>query len=117
MKELLEDRRKAQTLRKNQTKEENHLWYDFLKSYPIQFKRQYQVGQYYVDFYCHQAKLVLELDGSQHYEEKGAAYDAQRTEYLNAQGLEVLRFANTDIWKNFAGVCEEIDTQVRRRLG
>ena len=117
MKELLEDRRKAQTLRKNQTKEENHLWYDFLKSYPVQFKRQYQVGPYYADFYCYKAALVIELDGSQHYEDEGAAYDAQRTAYLNAQGLKVLRFANTDIWKNFAGVCETIDAEVRRRLG
>ena len=117
MKELIEGRRKTQALRKNQTKEENHLWYDFLKTYPIQFKRQYQIGPYYVDFYCYRAKLVLELDGSQHYEKEGAAHDAQRTEYLNAKGLEVVRFANTDIWRNFAGVCEEIDAQVRRRLG
>ena len=117
MKELQESRSIAQTLRKNQTKEERHLWYDFLKTYPVQFKRQYQVGPYYADFYCYRARLIIELDGSQHYEEDGAAYDAQRTAYLNGQGLKVLRFANTDIWKNFAGVCETIDTEVRIRLG
>ena len=117
MKELEESRRIEQDLRKKQTKEERHLWYDFLKTYPVQFKRQYQVGPYYVDFYCYRAQLVIELDGSQHYAEEGAAYDAQRTAYLNSQGLKVLRFANTDIWKNFAGVCETIDIEARRRLG
>ena len=117
MEKLQADRKFAQTLRKNQTKEERHLWYDFLKTYPVQFKRQYQVGPYYVDFYCYRAKLVVELDGSQHYEPEGVAQDAQRTAYLNAQGLKVLRVANTDIWKNFAGVCEMIDTEVAKLLG
>ena len=117
MEKLQADRKIAQTLRKTQTKEENHLWYDFLKTYPVQFKRQYQVGPYYVDFYCYRAQLVIELDGSQHYEKAGMAHDAQRTAYLNAQGLKVLRFANTDIWKNFTGVCEMSDAQVAGRLG
>ena len=115
MEKLQEDRKIAQNLRKNQTKEENHLWYDFLKTYPVQFKRQYQVGPYYVDFYCYRAQLVIELDGSQHYEAEGMLHDLQRTRYLNDQGLKVLRFANTDIWKNFAGVCEMIDAEVRKR--
>lgn len=117
MKELQADRKIAQSLRKNQTKEENHLWYDFLKTYPVQFKRQYQVGPYYVDFYCYRAQLVIELDGSQHYEAEGMTRDMQRTAYLNDQGLKVLRFANTDIWGDFAGVCETIDAEVRKRLG
>lgn len=117
MKELQVDRKIAQSLRKNQTKEENHLWYDFLKTYPVQFKRQYQVGPYYVDFYCYRAQLVIELDGSQHYEAEGMTRDMQRTAYLNDQGLKVLRFANTDIWGDFAGVCETIDAEVRKRLG
>ena len=116
MKDLQEQRKVAQTLRKNQTKEENHLWYDFLRTYPVQFKRQYPIGPYYADFYCYRAKLVIELDGSQHYEEDATAYDAQRTAYLKAQGLSVLRFANSDIWKNFAGVCETIDAEVNKHL-
>ena len=93
------------------------MWYDFLRNYPVRFLRQKVIDQYIVDFYCHEARLIVELDGSQHYEEDGMAYDAQRTAYLNAQGLKVLRFANTDIWKNFAGVCEKIDTEVSSRLG
>ena len=70
-----------------------------------------------MDFYCYRAQLVVELDDSQHYEEEGIAHDAHRTAYLNAQGLKVLRIANTDVWKNFAGVCERIDAEVARRLG
>ena len=61
---------RAQELRKNATKEENHLWYDFLRTYPVQFLRQKPFGPYIVDFYCHKAKLAIELDGSQHYEGK-----------------------------------------------
>ena len=66
--EQKELRRRAQNLRKQMTKEERHLWYDFLKSYPVQFKRQYAIGAYIIDFYCFQAKLIIELDGSQHVE-------------------------------------------------
>ena len=117
MKELINNRRRSQQLRKSQTKEENHLWYDFLKTYPIQFRRQYQIGCYYADFYCYKAKLVVELDGSQHTEEAQIRHDAERTAFLESQGLKVLRFYNTDIWKNFSGVCEVIDREVKIRAG
>ena len=117
MEENLKNRRRAQDLRKNQTKEENHLWYDFLKTYPVQFRRQYPIGCYYADFYCDKAKLVVELDGSQHYEPESMIADGQRTAFLEENGLRVVRFANTDIWKNFAGVCETIDKEVNRRMG
>ena len=98
------------------TKEERHLWYDFLKGYPVQFKRQVPFGSYIVDFYCFRAKLVVELDGSQHHEPEGVAYDQKRTEYLENFGLSVLRISNLDIVRNFAGVCEAIDLVVRNRL-
>ena len=75
-------RRYSQELRKNMTKEERHLWYDFLKPYPIPIHRQYSFGEYIVDFYCHKAKLVIELDGSQHCEPEKEEYDRKRTEYL-----------------------------------
>ena len=116
MEKLLEDRRRAQSLRKNQTKEENHLWYDFLKTYPVQFRRQYAVGPFFVDFYCHRAKLAVELDGSKHYEPEEQEYDRKRTQFLNQQGILVLRFANSDVWKNFSGVCETIDVCVKERI-
>ena len=73
----------ARTLRNQMTKEERHLWYDFLKPYPVRFLRQYIVDRYIVDFYCPSAKLVIEVDGSQHYESEGLVYDKIRTETLN----------------------------------
>ena len=113
---LKSDRFKAQTLRKNMTKEERHLWYDFLKSYPVQFRRQYAVGNYIVDFYCYKAKLVVELDGSQHYEPQAQEYDLRRTAFLQKQGLTVMRFSNLDILQRFAGVCEQIDQYVQENI-
>ena len=109
--------RKSQTLRKNMTKEERHLWYDFLKTYPVQFKRQYPVGSYIVDFYCYRARLVIELDGSQHCEPDEKKYDERRTDYLNSHGLSVLRFSNRDVAERFREVCEAVHTAVQRRLG
>ena len=116
MEKMKEERRKAQRLRKNQTKEENHLWYDFLKTYPVQFRRQYPIGPYYADFYCYKASLVVELDGSQHYDQEGLEYDKIRTQYMNQQGIRVLRFANSDIWQNFSGVCERIHCCVQEAI-
>ena len=116
MQELIKDRRRAQQLRKNLTKEERHLWYDFLKEYPVQFRRQYQVGPYYLDFYCYQASLAVELDGSQHMEPEGYAYDLKRTRFLGERGIKVLRFSNLDVLKNFEAVCEVIDTEVSQTL-
>ena len=98
------------------TKEERHLWYDFLKTYPIQFKRQYSVGCYFVDFYCYKAKLIVELDGSQHFEPEEIEYDKCRTDYLQQQGFSVLRFSNRDVMTQFPAVCEVIDTAVNARL-
>ena len=99
----------AQTLRKNMTKEETLLWYNFLCKYPLRFRRQYVIGNYIVDFYCHQAKLVVELDGSQHYEPDEAEKDRIRTVYLESLGLQVLRFTNLEILQQFRSVCEAID--------
>ena len=98
----------AQELRKEMTKEERHLWYDFLKKLPLTFNRQKVIGNYIADFYCASAKLIIELDGSQHYEEKGVDSDEKRDMYFNKCGLKVLRYSNADINKNFKGVCEDI---------
>ena len=99
---------KAQQLRKNGTKEENRLWYDFLKSYPVRFLRQKVIDNYIADFYCSKAKLIIELDGSQHYEEKGLLRDKIRTEHLEERNLMVIRIPNNEINKNFNEVCEYI---------
>ena len=102
----------ARTLRKNMTKEERHLWYDFLKSYPVRFLRQKVIGNYIVDFYCHSARLIIELDGSQHYEDKGIENDAKRDKYLNGIGIKALRYSNLDINQRFESVCEDILTYI-----
>ena len=106
----------ARILRKRMTKEEAHLWYQFLCRYKPRFHRQYVIGNYIADFYCHQAKLVVELDGSQHYSPEKAEYDEKRTEYLHSQGLEVLRFSNLDVMRQFQRVCESIDMAVKRKV-
>ena len=98
----------AKTLRKNMTKEEKRLWYDFLKKLPITVHRQKVIGPYVVDFYCATASLVIELDGSQHYEEQGKAEDAVRDAYLSKQGLFVARYSNLDIQRRFDAVCRDI---------
>lgn len=90
------------------TKEERHLWYDFLKTLPITVNRQKVIGNYIVDFYIATAKLVIELDGSQHYEEKGIENDAKRDAFLNGLGINVLRYSNLDVNQRFESVCEDI---------
>ena len=108
--------RNSQHLRTNMTKEERHLWYDFLKPYPVQFKRQFPIGSYIVDFYCHKARLVIELDGSQHCTPEEIEYDKARTEYIENQGVLVLRYSNLDVINQFRAVCENIDLAVRDRM-
>jgi Uncharacterized protein conserved in bacteria len=103
-------------LRNNMTRQEKHLWYDFLKSQSHQFYRQRIIGDYIADFYCPAAKLVIELDGSQHYENKALEYDAIRTEYMNSLGLKVLRFTNIDVDKSFIDVCTNIEQTILSQL-
>ncbi len=98
------------------TKEEGHLWYDFLCSYPIRFLRQKVIDNYIVDFYCSDARLIIELDGSQHYEEKGLLKDKIRTEKIESRNLTVVRIPNNEVNKNFSGVCEYIDLFVKESL-
>lgn len=106
----------ARTLRKNMTKEERHLWYDFLKNYPVRFLRQKVIDNYIVDFYCHSARLIIELDGSQHYEEKALQKDIIRTEIIEKRNLRVIRIPNNVITGNFEGVCGYIDNMVKKSL-
>ena len=98
----------SQNLRVNMTKEEKHLWYDFLKKLPVNFYRQKVIGNYIVDFYCSSKKIVIELDGSQHYEEENREKDILRDNYLNSLGLTVLRYTNLDIHNDFDAVCRDI---------
>ena len=106
----------AKNLRKNATKQENHLWYDFLSKYEVRFQRQKAIDNFIADFYCHQARLIIEIDGSQHYTEEGREKDEIRTEVLEEYGLTVIRFTNHQINTNFRGVCEYIDAVVQASL-
>ena len=106
---------RAKELRKNMTPQERHLWYDFLSKYPVRFQRQKSIDNFIADFYCFKAKLIIELDGSQHYTDEGLARDNERTAILTSYGLEVIRFSNSDLDKNFYGVCEHIDNIVKAK--
>ena len=103
----------AKELRKNMTPWERKLWYEFLRSYPIRFQRQKAIGNYIVDFYCAKACLAVELDGGGHYNAEQAEKDDLRTRDLERMGLKVIRICNSDIDRNFYGVCEYIDMTVK----
>ena len=98
----------AQTLRKNMTPEEKHLWYDFLKRLPLTVKRQYNIKDYIVDFYIEKKKIVIEIDGSQHYLPENKEADKERDNILLAWGIYVLRYSNESVRNNFNGVAEDI---------
>ena len=103
----------AKNLRKNATPQENHLWYDFLSKYDVKFQRQKAIDNFIADFYCHQAKLIIEIDGSQHYTEEAKQNDEFRTEVLEGYDLTVVRFTNYQIDINFYSVCRYIDDIVK----
>ena len=103
-------------LRKNMTPEERHLWYDFLREYPVRFQRQKAIGNYIADFYCAKAQLIVELDGGGHYTAEQIRTDNARTVELEKMNLVVLRFCNLDIDRKFESVCEYIDLAVKKSL-
>ena len=107
----------AKQLRKDMTPEERHLWYDFLKEYPVKVYKQRIIGDYIADFYCRPARLVIEIDGSQHYEPEEMQYDQLRTEYMQSLGLSVIRFSNQEVNRAFRAVCDSIDHIIRERTG
>ena len=102
----------AKTLRKTMTKEDRRQWYDCLKLLPVTVHRQKVIGRYIVDFYCASAGIVIELDGSQHYEEVAMEADRERDAYLNSLGLTVLRYTNLDVNRKFKEVCEDVYRQI-----
>ena len=106
---------KAKALRKNTTPQENRLWFQFLREYSPRFQRQKAIGGYIVDFYCHHAKLVVELDGSQHYMPQEMEYDEKRSACLEEYGLKILRFSNEDVNRRFQSVCQAINQEVCQR--
>lgn len=104
-------------LRRNMTKEERHLWFDYLSTYKPRFYKQRLIGNYIADFYCAKARLVIELDGGQYYDESYNQHnDRLRTEFFDSRNIEVIRFSNVDIWNNFEGVCSRVVEAVRGRI-
>ena len=104
----------AKALRKNMTRWERKLWYDFLRDYPVRFQRQKAIGNYIADFYSARARLVIELDGGGHYTAEQAEKDEIRTKNIESMNLTVVRICNLDVDRNFRGVCEYIDQTVKR---
>ena len=98
------------------TKEEKHLWYDYLRKCPVKFSRQKVLGKYIADFYSAEAKMVIELDGSQHYEKENRIYDEKRTEFLEGYDLKVIRIPNCEINNNFEGICRYLDKKIEQSL-
>ena len=98
----------AKRLCREMTREERHLWYDFLRDIPIMVHRQKVIGEYIVDFYVASRKTVIEVDGSQHYEKHGEQADRIRDAHLRSLGITVLRYSNADINYRFGAVCEDI---------
>ena len=107
----------AKNLRKNMTKQERHLWYDYLSKYPVRFQRQKVIDNYITDFYCASAKLVIEIDGSQHYYPDEMEYDKQRTTVLEKYKLTVMRISNYELDNNFEGVCRAINLKIKELMG
>ena len=103
-------------MRRNMTKEERHLWFDFFRGYSVRVKRQVIIGKYIVDFCCERAQVIIELDGGQHYETENKKADAERTRQLERLGFLVLRYSNLDVMQNFSGVTEDIDRVIRERM-
>ena len=106
----------AKTLRKNMTPWERKLWYEFLRNYPVRFQRQKAIGDYIADFYSAKARLIIELDGSEHYTAQQYAKDAIRTKDLEQMDLTVVRISNRDVFERFQSVCEYIDHMVKQSL-
>ena len=106
----------AKNLRKNMTPWERKLWYEYLRYYPVRLQRQKAIGEYISDFYCAKARLIVELDGGGHYTPEQEEKDRIRTKQLQQMNLTVLRICNTDVYQNFRGVCEHIDSFVQSSL-
>lgn len=106
----------ARILRRNMTRQEKHLWYDYLRYYPIKIYKQRIIDSFIADFYCHSARLAIEIDGSGYYTKQGRERDQERTEILEKYGICVLRFSNSDVDDNFEGVCYMIDKIINERV-
>lgn len=107
---------RARELRREMTPQERHLWYDFLRDYPVRFRRQRVIESFVADFYCSLALLVIEIDGSQHFTPQGQAYDLERSAIFETYGIYVLRFSNHEVDTQFEAVCRMITHVTESRI-
>ena len=107
---------RARELRKSMTPQERHLWYDFLKDYPVKIYKQRPIESFIADFYCSPAMLVIEVDGGQHFTEQGLAYDRERSAIFQSYGIQVIRFTNHEIDTQFDSVCNQIMRTIESRI-
>lgn len=105
-----ENKELRKELRINQPKAEKLLWYRLKakKFLNTKFRRQHGIGPFIVDFYCAELKLAIEIDGDSHFTDEAVEKDKSRTAYLEKEGIEILRFTNTDVYKNIDMVLEEL---------
>ena len=110
---------RARHLRTIATDAERRLWQRLRlsKHHGVHFRRQVPFGRYVADFACHRAKIVVELDGSQHGDEKNVPHDLERTAFLESEGYNVVRVANVDVIANVDGVAEFVLREALERLG
>ena len=106
----------ARKLRRDMTPQERKLWYLFLRTYPLKIYKQRIIDSYIVDFYCAKAKLVIEIDGSQHYSQEGQEHDQRRSEALERYGIQVLRLSNREVNTEFDAVCQMIHQTIQDRI-
>ena len=106
----------AKSMRKNMTREERHLWFDFLRRYPLRIRRQVILGNHIVDFCCGKAQLIIEIDGSQHYTPEEKEKDRKRTNDLEDLGYKVIRISNREVMTNFDGTTQYIHQEIQKRL-
>ena len=107
---------RAKELRHEMTKQEKHLWYDFLQHYPVKIYKQRIIDSFIADFYCASARLVIEADGPQHYSEQGLAYDEQRSAIMLKYQIKVIRFSNEEIDNHFDNVTATIMKEISERM-
>ena len=107
---------RARELRRSMTPQERKLWYCFLKNYPVKIYKQKIIGPFIVDFYCHAAKLVIELDGPVHHNGAASARDDERTALLTSWGLKILHIENVEIDFRFQAACKMIQEEIQKRL-
>ena len=109
-------KQRSRELRRNMTRQERRLWYDFLRDYPVKVYRQRSIDRFIADFYCSRAHLVIEVDGGQHYAPDGMEQDEIRSAVLKDYGLTVMRVSNADVDQHFSEVCEAIDRCIKENL-